>query len=200
MVCAPDSWFALNRAYSNRWANYERMLEEAIVHYRTGNVNMRRRVPIEVIFMTTHSITEQALDSSYAIGVKGCGKPTSNMLAQCHRYVRPRFATATTLHCMTSPPAEEAHVTLLTLPTLVGVVTGMPTQHVADSFVPCTKDNNYVDCVTEGRQEFMNKSSPTSSRWMVCGRLTTYEGFRLTNQTSESSTRYARMVSTCPFS
>ncbi|CAM9212329.1 unnamed protein product [Ectocarpus sp. 13 AM-2016] len=78
---------SLSKPKIETWANYERMLEEAIVHYRTGHVNMRRRVPIEVIFMTTHSITEQALDSSYAIGVKGCGKPTSNMLAQCHRYV-----------------------------------------------------------------------------------------------------------------
>lgn len=136
MVVSPYSRSAHEHAYPDRWANYERMLKEAIVYYRTGNVNMRRRVPIEVIFMTTHSISEQVLDSSYAIGVKDCGKPTSTMLAQCHRYVRPRLGNSYYVALHDCTPCRRLHETLLGLRTLGGIVTGMPTQHLADSIVP----------------------------------------------------------------
>ena len=50
---------------------------------RAGDVSKGRRVPMEVMFMATHSISEDRFTDDYKTGVTMCGQPNSTMLAQC---------------------------------------------------------------------------------------------------------------------
>lgn len=58
-------------------------MEEAVLSFRAGDVGAGRRVPLEVLFMTTHSISENRYVGGYASGARMCGQPNSSMLAPC---------------------------------------------------------------------------------------------------------------------
>ena len=54
---------------------------------RAGDVSKGRRIPIEVMFMATHSISEDRFADDYQTGAAMCGQPDSTMLAQCLQLV-----------------------------------------------------------------------------------------------------------------
>ena len=73
-----------------RWVNYERLLEEAVLYYRSGGASGGKRVPVGEAFITTHSFADEVLDGEYEARVRDYEEKKESLLAQCRKTVRTR--------------------------------------------------------------------------------------------------------------
>ncbi|CAM9909490.1 unnamed protein product [Ectocarpus sp. 4 AP-2014] len=72
------------------WVHYERLLEEAVLFYRSGGVRMDEpaREPIGIAFFTTHSIFDSALGGRYASLAREYRDKDPDLMAECRETVR----------------------------------------------------------------------------------------------------------------
>lgn len=73
-----------------RWVHYERLLEDAVLYYRSGGASEGSRVPVGEAFMTTHSFADEVLDGQYEIRVREYMAKNESLLATCRETVRTR--------------------------------------------------------------------------------------------------------------
>lgn len=75
----------------NSWVHYERLLEDAVHFYRLGGGSgemKKKKKPIEVTFMTTHSFAVDRLEGDYKTRVKEYSERKGSLLETCRRTVR----------------------------------------------------------------------------------------------------------------
>lgn len=70
------------------WVNYERLLEEAVLYYRSGGATGGSRVPVGEAFMTTHSFADEVLDGEYKVRVREYKEGKESLLTTCRDTVR----------------------------------------------------------------------------------------------------------------
>ena len=70
------------------WVHYERILEEAVLFFRSGGGDAGNRIPIGEAFMTTHSFAVERLEDEYDVRVRQYKEGNETLLAACRDAVR----------------------------------------------------------------------------------------------------------------
>ena len=87
--------------------HYERLLEEAVLNYRSGGGSGGVRVPVGLAFMTTHSFADEVLDGEYKVRVREYTEQVESLLNTCHDTVRDEVPWCRCCLLYTSDAADE---------------------------------------------------------------------------------------------